>query len=129
MKFDIKEYSSFDNYMVKSIGNNASSVYDKLLRLTTKLTERYASDILYLFPSIMEAVENSEQSVDAVIMFRESGVSLREVENETVEHDPVSANYLQCWRLTIDHTKSDPVLLKRVYLCSARGYTNVYVGI
>ena len=128
MKFDIKRYSMFDNYTVESAGNNVSGVYDKLLRLTTKPTESYASDVLYLIPAIMEAVENTERSLDAIIMFREGGVCWKYVENDSIEHNPESAHYLQCWRLTVDHTKQNSVRLERVYLVGAARYSNVIVG-
>lgn len=126
MKFDIKSYSSFDNYTVKSIGNNASSVYDKLLRLTTKLTERYASDILYLIPSVDKAMED-DRDIDIVVMFREDGVSWKSVAEDAVETD-AGVTYLQCWRLSIDNTREDLMELTRVYLVADNIYNKQIIG-
>ena len=64
MKFDIERYSIFDNYTVMSCGDNISNVMDKLLRLTTKLTESYASDILFLVPLIDKAMEDGTVNVN-----------------------------------------------------------------
>ena len=36
--YKIQNYSSFDNWTVHSCGANMSDVFDKLLRITTKVT-------------------------------------------------------------------------------------------
>ena len=126
MKFDIKSYSSFDNYTVKSCGSNVSGVMDKLLRLTTKLTERYASDILYLIPSVDKAMKD-DRDIDVVIMFREDGVSWKSVAGDAVEME-TGVTYLQCWRLTIDNTREDLMELTRVYLVADNIYSNRIIG-
>lgn len=126
MKFDIQRYSSFDNYTVKSCGDNISNVMDKLLRLTTKLTERYASDILYLIPLVDKATKDGID-VDVVIMFREDGVGWKNSENNAVEME-TGVSYLQCWRLTIDNTREDLMELTRVYLVADNIYSKRIIG-
>lgn len=126
MKFDIKRYSSFDNYTVKSCGDNISNVMDKLLRLTTKLTERYASDILYLIPSVDKATKDGID-VDVVIMFKESGVGWKNSENDAVEVY-TDETYLQCWRLTADCGRENLMELTRVYLVADNIYSKRIIG-
>lgn len=51
---------------------NMSAIYDKMVRLTAKLTESYASDILYYFQDI-EATKETPQF--RLFAFRENGVN------------------------------------------------------
>lgn len=92
----IINYSCYDNYTVKSDTNNISNVVDKLIRLTAKITERYASDIYYDIDSLHQCLEE-HRSYDRVLFFREYGVSTVRVEYLTT---PVE--YIQAWRLTHD---------------------------
>ena len=45
----IRNYSTYKDsrFYVESIGENYSTIFDKLIRLTAKLTEAYAGDIYY----------------------------------------------------------------------------------
>ena len=90
----IVNYSCYDNYTVKSNTDNISDVVDKLVRLTAKITERYASDIYYDIKSLYHCLEEHEP-YDRVLFFRESGVwavNYEEVDR-VLEH-------IQTWRLT-----------------------------
>ena len=92
----ITNYSCYDNYTVTSNTENISDVVDKLVRLSAKITERFASDIYYDIHSLYHCLEEHE-SYDRVLFFRESGVwtvSVEELDN-MVDH-------IQAWRLTHD---------------------------
>ena len=92
----IENYSSYDNYTVKSNTENISDVVDKMIRLTAKITGSYASDIYYDIKSLYNSLEEHEP-YDRVLFFRESGVwavNYEEVDR-VLEH-------IQTWRLTHD---------------------------
>lgn len=90
----ITNYSCYDDYTVTSNTENISDIVDKLMRLATKITERYASDIYYDIDSLHQCLEE-HRPYDRVLFFRESGVWTVNVEYLTdyVEH-------IQAWRLT-----------------------------
>ena len=52
--FKITNYSCYDDYTVTSNTENVSNVVDKLIRLTAKITERFASDIYYDINSFLK---------------------------------------------------------------------------
>ena len=92
----ITNYSWYNDYTVTSNSENISNVVDKLIRLSAKITERFASDIYYDIKSLYRCLEEHE-SYDRVLFFRESGVwavSIEELDN-MVDH-------IQAWRLTHD---------------------------
>lgn len=92
----ITNHSSYNDYTVTSNTDNISDVVDKLIRLTAKITERYASDIYYDIKSLYHCLEEHEP-YDRVLFFRESGVwtvSVSELDR-VLEH-------IQTWRLTHD---------------------------
>lgn len=92
----ITNYSYYDDYTVTSNSENISDVVDKLIRLTAKITERYAGDIYYDIKSLYRCLEEHE-SYDRVLFFRENGVW-------AVSHNEMSeyVNHIQAWRLTHD---------------------------
>lgn len=98
--YEIRKFASYDNWTVHSCGANMRDVLDKLLRITTKITERYASDVLYLMPTIKSAMDDGVP-VDMVIMFREGGVCWKEVEADDTVTMESYTNYHQVWRLSI----------------------------
>ena len=110
----ITNYSPYDNYTVKSYTKNIINIIDKMIRLTAKLTELYASDIVYEINDLEQAVANHKE-YDSILFFREAGVSSREVENipdkllESLNHS------LQTWRLTHSPETMETTLI-RVYL-------------
>lgn len=81
---------------------NISSIIDKLIRLSAKLTEYYASDIVYDIESLNNAVKNGD-SFDKLLFFRECGVTTRETETFNVDVlNSLLFNFtpIQIWRLT-----------------------------
>lgn len=102
----ITNHSCYDDYTVTSNTENISDVVDKLIRLTAKITERYASDIYYDIKSLYNSLEEHEP-YDRVLFFRESGVWAVNVEYLTdfVEH-------IQAWRLTHDPENTITTLVR-----------------
>ena len=99
-KYLIETYSEFDGLTVHSDGPNMSAIFDKLLRITTKLTENCAGDILSLFPAVQKALDNGVP-FDAAVMFGGSGVQWKEIDaDDTVTMD-FHTRYLQVWCLNI----------------------------
>ena len=98
--YQIETNSEFDNRAVHSDGANMNAIFDKLLRITTKLTESCAGDILSLFPAAQKALDNSVP-FDAAIMFWEDGVQWKEIDaDDTITMD-FHPRYLQVWNLRI----------------------------
>lgn len=120
IKYKIKNHSVYDNCTYRSCGDNVSDVIDAVLRKTVKITERYASDVLYHLDSFRDAVKKNE-SWKGLLLFREDGVGLKEITDgeagETVEVFD-SSMYLQFWRL--EYTQKDGAVFKRVDLVSDR---------
>lgn len=76
--------SVYDQYTVLASTTNWSSVLDKLLRVTTKVTESYAGDILYTLSHVLD--ERTRQLGTATFFgFRESGVDSFSVELDAAE--------------------------------------------
>lgn len=57
---------------------NVSGVIDALLRITTKVTEYYAGDVLFTIQNLQAAIKRG-QPFAALLLFRESGVSEKPV--------------------------------------------------
>lgn len=111
----IINYLCYDNYTVMSETENISSIIDKLIRLTAKLTESYASDIIYDINAFERFIEQKYPH-DKILFFRESGVS--SYNTEMVEKDSrgiLCDDYIQTWRLTYD-PETTTTMLKRVTL-------------
>lgn len=120
--YKIKPYSSFDNWTFRSCGANWSDIYDRLLRITTKLTSRYASDVL-AFINHMDRCSDTDEPFDFLVFFREGGVSWIDSDaDDTVEFE-TSCNWLQVWRVSRYGNRRADVTLTRVYLAAsdARG--------
>lgn len=113
--YKIKPYSSFDNWTFRSCGANWSDIYDRLLRITTKLTSHYASDVL-AFINHMDRYSDTDEPFDFLVFFRENGVSwLNPDANDTIEFYS-GTKWLQVWRVSrIGNILAD-VILTRVYL-------------
>ena len=113
--YKIKPYSSFDNWTFRSCGANWSDIYDRLLRITTKLTSHYASDVL-AFINHMDRYSDTDEPFDFLVLFREGGVSwLNPDANDTVEFYSGS-KWLQVWRVSRAGNILADVTLTRVYL-------------
>lgn len=99
----ITKYSCDNDYRyyVQSIGGNYSTIFDRLIRLTAKLTENYAGDIYYELCEIERLIERS-QPFDRILCFREYGVNY--YWRETVEKCALSdlsviEESVQIWEL------------------------------
>jgi hypothetical protein len=98
--YQIETCSEFDNRAVHSDSPNMNAIYDKLLRITAKLTESCAGDILSLFPAVQKALDNGVP-FDAAIMFLEGGVQWKEIDaDDTITMD-FHTRYLQVWCLNV----------------------------
>ena len=73
MKIMMSKYSSFDNYTVESDGANWSRIFDKLIRLTAKVTESCAVGIL-IWTSDLIREKRRPQNAAILFSFREGGV-------------------------------------------------------
>ncbi len=102
----ITNHSSYDDYTVTSNTENISDIVDKLVRLTAKITERYASDIYYDINSLHQCLEE-HKSYDRILFFRESGVW-------TVNYEEVDRvfDHIQAWRLTHDPENTITTLVR-----------------
>lgn len=102
----ITNHSYYGNYTVTSKTDNISDVVDKMIRLTAKITESYASDIYYDINSLYNCLEEHEP-YDRVLFFRESGVW-------TVNYEEVDRvfEHIQAWRLTHDPENTITTLVR-----------------
>ncbi len=102
----IVKWSSYDDYTVTSNTENISDVVDKLVRLASKITERYASDIYYDIKSLYNSLEEHEP-YDRVLFFRETGVW-------TVNYKEIDRvfEHIQAWRLTHDPENTITTLVR-----------------
>ena len=92
----ITNHSCYDDYTVTSDTENISNIVDKLVRLSAKITERFAGDIYYDIKSLYNSIEEHEP-YDRVLFFRETGVWTVSVAELTTMVDKI-----QSWRLTHD---------------------------
>ena len=100
----ITKYSCDNDYRyyVQSIGGNHSTIFDRLIRLTAKLTEAYAGDIYYELSEIEKLIERS-QPFDWILCFREYGVDSywRETVEECAPYKlSAIGESIQTWELT-----------------------------
>lgn len=123
----VRAYSSFNtpNFVRYAVGGNASGVLDALLRISTKLTESYASDILYTVRSFENAREN-RMPYATLLMFTENGVHTKPLgyrgdEARAVFHEShrrdLGVTCIQAWVLAYGPGASestDFTLLQRV---------------
>ena len=106
---EIKNYSCYDNYTVVADTENISSIVDKLIRLTAKITEQYAGDIIYDINTLRNNMAN-HKAYDKVLFFRESGVWVVDVEK--LEHYIADSEDIQAWRLTFDPSTVTTTLIR-----------------
>lgn len=123
----LRAYSSFNtpNFVRYAVGGNVSGVLDALLRITTKLTESYSSDILYTIRAFEDAREN-RMPYATLLLFTENSVhtkplgyrdgEARAVFHETYRRD-LGVTCIQAWVLAYGPGASeatDFTLLQRV---------------
>jgi len=109
--FKITNYSMYDNYTVTSNTENVSNIIDKLIRITAKITECFASDIYYDIDGLYHHIKEHE-SYDRVLFFRESGVWTVSYEDLESYVDNNCGDYIQTWRLTYDPETTETVLIR-----------------
>ena len=105
----IQDYSCYDNYTVKSKTENVSNVVDKMIRITAKITESYASDIYYDILALYKAI-NKKEKLDRILFFREDGVTSQNI--PIIYYD---LDYLQTWQLIYD-AETNITVFKRVHI-------------
>lgn len=113
MTIKITNFSCNDNGTV-SYSENISNVIDKLIRLTAKLTECYASDIIYDIEALNDAVKNGNE-LDRLLFFREGGVTTYRMETfdaETLDRFSRCFTFIQVWRLTHDPSEMETKLIR-----------------
>lgn len=114
-KYGVYSYSSFGNYTVCSKTENVSSIIDRLIRIAAKITENYASDIVYNINDLDKAA-NNHKSMDVVLRFREDGVTTyKVVDNAIYRSGNLSEDSIQDWRLW-HNAENNTTSLERVYL-------------
>lgn len=113
MKIKISNFSCYDKG-VTSGTENVSSIIDKMIRLSAKLTESYASDIVYDIEDLNDAVKE-KKPLDHLLFFREYGVTTRNVETFDADaYDSILFNFtpIQIWRLTYDPSTTETKLVR-----------------
>lgn len=111
--YTISDYSCYDNYTVKSKTENVSNIVDKMIRITAKTTESFASDIYYDIRALYQAI-NKKEKFDRILFFRECGVT---AVTELIEY--YESDYIQTWHLTHD-PETCTTILKRVSIVKRR---------
>lgn len=109
--FKITNYSMYDNYTVTSDTDNISNVVDKLIRITAKITERFAGDIYYDIDALYHYIKG-HKSYDCVLFFREGGVWAVSYEDLEVYINNSCLDYIQAWRLTYNPETTKTVLIR-----------------
>lgn len=106
---EIKNYSCYDNYTVKADTNNISNIIDKLIRLSAKITEQYAGDIIYDIETLRNCMANHKE-YDKVLFFRESGVWVVDVDK--LDNYSSGSEDIQSWRLTFNPPTGTTTLVR-----------------
>ena len=100
--------------MVVSKANNIVEISDKLICLAAKLTDRFASDILYDIDVLRDCIKNNTP-LDRLLFFRDQGVTARNTSVVTDDiYDALLANFtpIQIWRLVYTPDDEQVVLLQ-----------------
>ena len=126
--YKINPYSQFDNWTFHSCGANWSDIYDRLLRITTKLTSHYASDVL-AFIDHMNRYSVSDAPFDFLVLFREGGVAWINLDTDDIVEFETSSNWLQVWRVSRDGDRGANVILTRVYLSAIGAWGQESIGL
>lgn len=113
MNIKISNFSCYDNG-ITSETENVCNIIDKMIQLAAKLTERFASDIVYDIEWLNDAVKE-KKPLDNLLFFRENGVTTRETnELTTDEYDSLLCcfAFIQVWRLTHNPTTMETKLIR-----------------
>ena len=113
MEIKITNYSCYDDGIVSET-KNVCNIIDKMIRLTAKVTERWASDIVYDINELTDAIKN-KKSIDEIIFFRENGVATMETNKLTAErYNDLLCCFtpIQIWRLTHNPSTMETKLIR-----------------
>lgn len=102
-------YQPPTKYTYTTTGRNPSTIITKLIHLTGRLVENWASDVVYVANEYREAIKEHEE-YDKYILFREDGVdacTLFDMEHCT------HVDHIQVWHLCYSPT-TQIQMLKRV---------------
>ena len=120
MKIKISNFSCYDKG-VTSGTENVSSIIDKMIRLSAKLTESYASDILIDFESIktyLERLASGEESEGREFWFgfRQMGVDHLAFIQSRTEREYASHVYRAVWRwsFTVEERAYGPYIVSKL---------------
>ena len=103
-------YSDDKRYRVRARGDNVSSVVDRMVRVATKITECYASDIVLWCNKLNDSIK-ARDTLTCTLNFREDGVDLytqSRLENPDTLRAILSGG-IQQWMLTVDWEDNIPV--------------------
>lgn len=113
MEIKITNYSYYDNGIVSKT-ENVCNVIDKMIQLAAKLTERFASDIIYDIECLNNAIKE-KILLDNLFFFRENGVTTRETNTLTAnKYDGLLRHFspIQIWRLTYNPNTMETKLIR-----------------
>lgn len=117
----IANYSDDKEYCLLVRQNNYSDVFSKLITLTAKLTEQYASDMFYTMLDINHCLV-ARKSFNFLIGFRDYGVDLHNISGaemiEKLDIEFIKAReYNQIWQIKANYeNEREPITLRRVTL-------------
>ena len=95
MNYTISRYGISNQYTLTTHGTNPSSIITKMIHLTGRLCEYYASDIVFEAVNFRNAVER-HKPYRKYLFFREQGVEA--FEPNEVEYIQ-GTDYIQAWEL------------------------------
>lgn len=102
---------------ISTKSENICDIVDKLVRLTAKLTERFASDIIYDIHSLNNAIK-AKETLDRLLFFRENGVTAWCARDFSVaDYDALLTNFvpIQTWRISHNPSTME-TKLERVHI-------------
>lgn len=108
----ILDYSVNAQHSIERYEHNYSDVFDRLIRITAKITERFASDILYDIEWV-KAQMDSEKPFNLLLGFHEDGVNSYTGKEEILRSSMLS-ECAQVWLLSYEPIGDKPLKLKRV---------------
>ena len=100
--------------MIVSKASNIVEVADRLICLAAKLTDRFASDIIYDIDVLRDCIKNNTP-LDRLLFFRDQGVTARDASVVTDDmYDALLANFtpIQIWRLVYTPDDEQVVLIQ-----------------
>lgn len=113
MNIKISNFSCYDNG-ITSETENVCNIIDKMIQLAAKLTERFASDIVYDIEWLNDTVKE-KKPLDNLLFFRENGVTTMETNELTTDgYDGLLCCFtpIQVWRLTHNPTTMETKLIR-----------------